>query len=102
MPFDFCHSPKRERGENIGRNVLADRTNRLRFPALTRGAMSPKMVYLLTFNCYGARLAGDERGRVERGAGYRDPNPGLLKYCREGMKQQPYVLDLPQPGSCLR
>src|SRR5579863_3665478 len=59
------------------------------------------MVYLLTFNCYGTRLPGDERGWVERArgdqrGGFHDPNPGLNQYCRETMKQQPYELDLPR------
>jgi hypothetical protein len=52
------------------------------------------MVYLITFNCYGAWLPGDERGWIERGAGYRVPNKGLEKYYREAMKQEPYLLDL--------
>ena len=52
------------------------------------------MVYLITFNCYGAWLPGDERGWIERGAGYRVPNPGLKRYCRREMKQEPHLLDL--------
>ncbi len=54
------------------------------------------MVYFLTFNCYGSWLPGDERGWVESDHGYRDPNPGLHKYCRDLMTDEPYLLDLPR------
>ncbi len=64
------------------------------------------MVYLLTFNCYGSRLPGDERGWVERPrgeqrGGYHDPNPGLNRYCRGVMKHEPYLLDLPKANIVL-
>jgi hypothetical protein len=52
------------------------------------------MVYLITFNCYGTWLPGDERGWIERGSGYRGPNPGLNKYCRDAMNGQLYILDM--------
>lgn len=59
------------------------------------------MVYLLTFNCYGVWLPGDERGSIDRTrgdhrGGYIPPNHGLNQYCREVMKQPPYRLDLPR------
>jgi hypothetical protein len=64
------------------------------------------MVYLLTFNCYGSRLPGDERGWVERArgeqrGGYHEPNPSLNRYCRSAMKQEPYLLDLPKANIVL-
>lgn len=59
------------------------------------------MTYLLTFNCYGARVPGDERGwydraRVNHRGGYQDPNPGLAQYARKIMPQEPYRLDVPR------
>ncbi|MBI3678991.1 MAG: hypothetical protein HY235_01065 [Acidobacteria bacterium] len=65
------------------------------------------MTYLLTFNCYGARVPGDERGWVERArgdhrGGYHDPNPGLCQYCRQIMKQEQYQLDLPRARTVLQ
>jgi REP element-mobilizing transposase RayT len=56
------------------------------------------VTYLLTFNCYGARLPGDQRGWVERTrgdhrGGYRPPSPALESYARELMSSRPYVLD---------
>jgi len=61
--------------------------------------MGYRVVYLLTFNCYGARLPDDPRGWVERPrgdhrGGHHDPNSGLHKHCCEEMKEQPHLLDL--------
>jgi hypothetical protein len=60
------------------------------------------MTYFLTFNCYGSWLPGDERGWVDRArgsydrGGYQDPNPGLARYARKIMPQEPYQLDEPR------
>ena len=59
------------------------------------------MTYLLTFNCYGTRIPGDERGwydraRVNHRGGYQNPSPGLAHYARKIMPQEPYRLDVPR------
>jgi hypothetical protein len=58
------------------------------------------MTYLLTFNCYGMHLSGDDRGWVDRARGdhrgaYQDPRPELLKHARR-ITEEPYQLDLPR------
>jgi hypothetical protein len=57
------------------------------------------MTYLLTFNCYGTHLPGDERGWVERARGeqrgsYQDPRPELVRHARQITPEEPYQLDL--------
>jgi hypothetical protein len=59
------------------------------------------MSYLLTFNCYGTRVPGDERGWYDRArgsyrGGYQDPNPSLAQYARKVMPQERYQLDVPR------
>jgi hypothetical protein len=57
------------------------------------------MTYILTFNCYGTRVPGDERGWYERSrgshrGGYKEPDPGLDRYARKIMLQEAYQLDV--------
>jgi REP element-mobilizing transposase RayT len=56
------------------------------------------MTYLITFNCYGAWLPGDQRGWIDRTrgdqqGGYHVPSAGLEAYARELMLHDSYVLD---------
>ena len=54
--------------------------------------------YLITFNCYGARLHGDESGSVDRqhdipGTPFLSANPVRVSSERNRSKDVPYVLD---------
>ena len=58
----------------------------------------PALAYLLTFNTYGTRSHGDQRGSVDRknnvlGEPHIGINPDLERRRRELMRQEPYVLD---------
>jgi REP element-mobilizing transposase RayT len=58
------------------------------------------IAYLITIRTYGTWLPGDERGSIDR---YHNtyqgrrmpPNPILKKQCREKLKSEPLILDLP-------
>jgi hypothetical protein len=57
------------------------------------------MTYILTFNCYGTRVPGDDRGWYDRSCashrgGYQDPHVGLDRYARKIMLQEAYQLDI--------
>ena len=59
------------------------------------------VTYLLTFNCYGTHLPGDEEGFVDRArgnhrGGYCDASPSLAAHARQLMKQPSFQLDVPQ------
>ncbi|MFN0171662.1 MAG: transposase [Bryobacteraceae bacterium] len=59
------------------------------------------MTYLLTFCCYGAHVAGDVPGAVDRvhhipGSPTIEPNPIRAEVIRERMSQRPYTLDDPR------
>jgi REP element-mobilizing transposase RayT len=56
------------------------------------------MTYLLTFSCYASHLHGDERGSIDRshnrvGGPARPAEPGLWRFERDEMKEEPYLLD---------
>lgn len=56
------------------------------------------VTYLITFSCYGARVAGDEPSSVDRehriyGTPTIPANPRRAAVLREQMRQPPYVLD---------
>src|SRR5712671_4890529 len=62
---------------------------------------SMAMTHFLTFNCYGNRVPGDERGWYDRArgsyhGGYQDPRVGLAQYARKIMPQEAYQLDEPR------
>jgi len=58
--------------------------------------------YHITFNCYGARLHGDEKGSIDRkhfntvGSPTIPANQFWLKFERDSMDQPPYILDQPR------
>ncbi len=56
------------------------------------------LVYLLTFNCYGTHLRGDESGSVDRArnvrGGVMEPAPALVNYGQHVMKHPAVVLGL--------
>jgi REP element-mobilizing transposase RayT len=55
-----------------------------------------RVLYLVTFTCYGSNLPGDHRGSFDHvRQGERrvlQPNPGLESYARRQMRQAPYLL----------
>jgi REP element-mobilizing transposase RayT len=64
------------------------------------------LTYLLTFDCYGMWLPGDQRGWIDRirgehRGGYREPSPALEAHAQELMLHDPYLLDRPRAQSVL-
>jgi len=83
----WCYSPARQGGDS-GRGP---RTSPRWKHFLT-------LTYLLTFNCYGTHLPGDERGWVDRTrgdhrGGYGETALALESHARERMRHAPYLLD---------
>jgi hypothetical protein len=57
------------------------------------------LTYLLTFNCYGTHLLGDQRGSVDRTrgdrlGGYCEPSAAPESHAKKLMLDDPYTLDL--------
>lgn len=57
-----------------------------------------RLIYLLTFCCYGTHPPGDARGRVDRArgdrrGGFREPSAPLELYATEHMLHAPYTLN---------
>ena len=84
----------RERGD-------ANSSCRIPLPeAHARRATIIRMVYLLTFGCYGHWLPGDERGSVDRTRGEHRggpiaPSPALVDHSRHAMSTSCFTLSLP-------
>ena len=65
------------------------------------------MTYLLTFNCYGTRLPGDQRGTVDRIRGRHRggkiwPSKPLERWSNENQYSASYVLTQPNAHTVLR
>src|SRR5579862_3777576 len=64
------------------------------------------VVYLLTFNCYGTHLGGDERGSLDRAregrGGPIEPSAALVGYGKRVMTHAEAKLDLGQSSVVLR
>ena len=79
------YNPVRERGDsNSSRNADLEPVYSLRPRAHARRATIFRMVYLLTFGCYGHWLPGDERGSVDRTRGEHRGGPIVPSFALVG------------------
>jgi REP element-mobilizing transposase RayT len=73
---------------------------------LRASATRLKVIFLITFGCYGTHLPGDVRGGYDhvRGGEHRFilPNPGLEMYRRCQMRQASYALSATQARGLVR